>query len=335
MFRFRRLAASAALLTGLLLIPSAGRAAMFTGTLYYTNFNGGENVHSVNYSYDDVTKDLALSAPKGIAALGGADGIIFDGAGHLLVGGQGTGNVYRLNPDGTNIQHVLSGSGQSYHLALGPSGAQVYTSAFGGALDIVPLSPFANGTSHNVSGSDNGVTQLAFAAGKSFYDNSQPNGNGTFGTIDLNTFTTTRILNSELSIHGMVYDPFTGLITFFGAGAVGTVDPSLATNALIAASFKQRTGINFDFDQGAVDGHGHALIAGNGEITFIDYSQTGDITSPLNKVIIEGGFGGIDDVAPLVGLGAANVAPEPSALVLLATGAFGLFGYGWRRRRSA
>jgi hypothetical protein len=60
------------------------------------------------------------------------------------------------------------------------------------------------------------------------------------------------------------------------------------------ASLKQRTGVNSDFDS-AVDGHGHAFIAGNWQITFIDYSASGDITSAANTYI-KGGFGGIDDL---------------------------------------
>src|SRR5262249_44186297 len=152
-----------------------------------------------------------------------------------------------------------------------------------------------NGTVRTVTGGDTGVTQLAFAPnGKVFYDNGNPNGFGNAGLIDLSgssTVSTTRLLTNQVAIHGMIYDPFTGLITFFGDGAVGTMDPN-GTNAQMAASFKQRTGINSDFDQGAVDGFGHAFIAGNGQITFIDYSQTHDITSAANIVTIFSGFNG-------------------------------------------
>lgn len=326
---FRPLLAGA-VLTALLLVASPGRADTFNGTLFYTNFNGGENVNSINYAYDSTTQAVALSGQHGIAALGGADGIIFDASGqHLLVGGQGTGNVYRLNEDGTGVSSALSGSGASYHLALDPNGSSVYTSNFGGALDVLPINSttLSNGTSHTVTGGDPGVTQIAFANGQAYYDDSFPNGFGNFGTIDLNTYQTTRILTDQQSIHGMIFDPFTNKITFFGAGKVGTYDPT-------SGIFEQSGQINADFDQGAVDGHGHAFIAGNGEITFIDYSATGDITSSANVVRIISGFGGIDDLAPLVGPGSQAV-PEPSAVALLATGGLSLFGFCWRRRRVA
>ena len=77
-----------------------------------------------------------------------------------------------------------------------------------------------------------------------------------------------------------------------------------------------------DFDQGAVDGFGHALVAGSNSITFIDYHLSGDITHPDFTTSI-GGFGAIDDVAPLTGPG-SNPTPEPGTLLLLAAGIAGL-----------
>lgn len=336
----------------LLALASAGPAATFDGTLYYTNFTGGQNVWRVDFHYNDVTHVASLDPAVNLASTNGADGIIFSGPHTLLVGGQGSGNVYQLNLNATNTAVVgspLSATvpgGQSYHLALDPSGSKVYTSNFGGPLETLALTPnIHNGTQRSLVGSDTGMTQLAFAPnGRVFYDDGSPNGGGTAGLMgNLNgsgNVTTTRILNGQTSIHGMIYDPFTGLMTFFGAGAVGTLDPNAdptgGTSSAMAASFKQRTGINGDFDQGAVDGNGHAFIAGNGQITFIDYSQTHDITSVLNTVIIFNGFGGIDDLAPLVGAGSqTGVAPVPPAAALLATGCLTLFGYGWRRRKAA
>lgn len=333
MVRYRAILAGVMTLVGLVLIPSMSQATMFSGTLFYTNYAGAPNVNKISYSYDDVTTVLTMGASVGIASLPGADGIIFDGAGHLLVGGQGTGLVYKMNTDGTGLDSRASGASSSFHLTLALDGSKVYTSPFGGPLATVPLTPFSAGSTTGISGAESGVTQLVFNPGNgdSFYVTGAPNGFGNFGRIDIPTGATTRLLTGERSIHGVVHDGFTDLLTFFGAGAVGTVDPNAVSDAAIAASFKQRTGINFDFDQGSVDGLGHAFIAGNNQLTFIDYRATGDITSALNTVRIVSGFTFIDDLAPLSGAGSNNGVPEPGTLTMLL--GIGLSVAGWRRGR--
>ncbi|MEW9898523.1 PEP-CTERM sorting domain-containing protein [Chitinivorax sp. PXF-14] len=307
------------------------QATVFSGTLYYTNYNGGNNVNSVSYSYDDVANNAALGSANNIAALPGADGIIFAPNGNLLIGGAGTGFVYEVTTAGALVGSGAS-QGASYHLALDPSGNKVWTSNFGGALVDVPIAPLAAGTLHGLSGSDTGLTQVAFTPGGNvFYVNGSPNGFGNVGLLNMTTFATTRLYTSLLPAHGMIYDPYTSLITLFGDGAVGTID------ATTGGGLKTRSGINCDFDQGAVDGQGHALIAGCNSITFIDYRSSGDITDPTNPTYIFGGFGAIDDVAPLTGLGSNPTPtglPEPSTMLLAALGLLAL-GYLQRQRTPA
>jgi hypothetical protein len=301
---------------GLAAVTVAHADTVFNGTLYYTNFTGGANVNKVTYSYDQTTQSLTLGSATNIASTPGADGIIFDPAGNLLIGGQNTGHVYEVNPTTGTFTGVAPGSsGQSqdsYHLALDPTGTKFYTSNFGGALDTVALPFGTQGTTTAISGGDTGITQVAFAPnGNVFYDDSFPNCCGNVGLINLSTGVTTRLYTGVAPAHGLIYDPFTGLMTMFGAGYTGTVDQN-------GLSLKVSSQLNNDFDQGAVDGQGHALVAGNGEITFIDYSSSHDITHP-DKVIIETGFGGIDDVAPLVGAGSGGQVPEPGSIFLLGT----------------
>ncbi|MBS0260887.1 MAG: PEP-CTERM sorting domain-containing protein [Planctomycetes bacterium] len=299
-------------------------ASVFTGTLYYTHYTGGQNVWSVDYSYNDATHSVSLTNNQNLASVNGADGIIFAPNGNLLVGGQTNPNVHELTKTGTFVTDHSTNGEQSYHLALSPDGKTVYTSNFGGSLVSIVL---AGGTTvSSVTGDDSGVTQLAFANGKVFYDVGSPNGYGNAGIYDLATNTTTRTVSGQQAVHGMVYDSYTGKITFFGAGAVGTM------SAVDGSGFTQ-TDLGYgDFDQGSPDGKGHAFIAGHDSITFVDYSLSHDITNPDYSISI-GGFYGIDDLSPLSGLG-SNPVPEPSSLFVLGMCGIGLAVGACRRCRT-
>jgi len=314
-----------ALAAGLLLgwAPFA-HATVFTGTLYYTYSSGGENVDSVTYNYDDSTHSFGVGPINGIAALPGADGIIFDAHGNLLVGGQSSNKVFQITPTGVPVSNASSNT-SSFHLTLDPSGNKVYTSTFEGPLETLALTPTLNPAVQTaITGGDGSITQVAFGHGTVFYVNGSPNGNGNLGTINLSTGVTNRLYTGVAPAHGLIYDPYTDLMTMFGDGKTGTM------NATNGSGLQVSGPIACDFDQGAVDGHGHALVAGCNEITLIDYSVSHDITNP-DFVGFATGFDSIDDVAPLVGAGSQVGAPEPATLVLLGSG---LLGLGAIRRRS-
>jgi hypothetical protein len=317
----------AGLLLGAVLPYGGAQATVFSGTAYYTDYGNG-TVHSVTYSYDNVAQAFGVGVPNLVSSLPGADGIIFAPNGNILVGGQGAA-VYSVNPGNGSFTSASAGN-QSYHLTLAPNGQSVYTSPFGGPLANIPLSNFGTAnapTITNITGGDSGLTQLAFANAKTFYVNGQPNCCGNVGTIDLSTGVTTQLAAGVAAAHGIIFDPYSGLIDLFGGGNIATIDP---LSNLVSASVHP-AGAPGDFDQGAPDGLGHALIAGSGGLTFIDYEGTSILTP--NFVQFIGGFGNIDDIAPLAGSGSqVNPTPLPGALPLFA-GGLGVFGFIARRRR--
>jgi hypothetical protein len=49
---------------GLLGLMNARADQLFNGTLYYTNFTGGQNVNKITYSYDQPGKAICVTPPS-------------------------------------------------------------------------------------------------------------------------------------------------------------------------------------------------------------------------------------------------------------------------------
>ncbi|HEV3344414.1 MAG TPA: DUF4214 domain-containing protein [Pirellulales bacterium] len=265
--------------------------------LYYTTFSPG-TVNKVAVSLGQST--LTLGTPTPIVQNIPADGLIFLPNGDLLTANN-TASEINLH---TGAVTSVNGQGAE-HLALDPSGTKVWTSPQPGSLVELPINPLGNGIVHTLTGDDTTVTQLAFDnSGQVFYVSSGGGGFGSFGLIDLTTFTTRRIYSNLPSAHGISYDPFTGDLFLVGANSVTQIDP----NTLKIVSELDFPGSGFTFDQGANDGKGHLFAADNsGHLLAVDYSATGLVGNPRDFVATPFLVNALDDVAPLSGLGGAGI----------------------------
>ena len=238
----------------------------FLGTLYYTTFAAGTNLHRVDFNWDGSI--FALSNNTGLANLSGADGLLFGPNGNLLVGAQAN-NIIEVTPTGTVVTNRNPGGG-SFHLGLVEQlvhGNRVQREQRRlrqtHCISAVQLSAGrgcqANGFLYTVSGtntSDLDVRGVIFdPANNTWYYGTAGDGatNGEFGTVvfddTLHTASLTRLL-SNVPAHGLTYDPFTTDIIFSsdtlieqyraGTGVVSTIN----------------FGGDFQFDQTAVDGIG-------------------------------------------------------------------------------
>lgn len=113
-----------------------------TGTLYFTTFGGGNNVHKVTYDYN-LNVSFTLGSVVDLTPTPGADGILFDPLnGNLMVAGQSTGNLSEEAPSGGAVTSVNVGSaGQSYHLALTSNNGAVWNMANGQNAFISVVAP--------------------------------------------------------------------------------------------------------------------------------------------------------------------------------------------------
>jgi len=316
------------------------KAGPASETLYFTTYSGGEDVWQTTASYSgngtSGNGTFNPGTPTGVAAAPGADGIVLNpNNDQLLVGGQGTGNIYQVNPVGGAVTTLNAGM-TTYEITVDPSKNVVWGGGSeGGATTItsVPINPTGGApTVTPVTGSNNSVTHITFvpgqAAGIAYYTSGGDNGGGNFGTINLATGVTTAILTNVQYAHGMIYDPFTGDLIISGGNELAQIDPT--TNTVVSTAFFGSD----ELDQGSVDGEGHLYWADNGgNLVFIDYSNTGLIGDPTDFTSNNFYIGSLDDLAPLVGAGGTNPIPEPASLALLGAGVSGLAAF--RRRRQA
>jgi len=298
---------AAAFALALLAAPAA--AQILTKTITYSRFSGPpDNIKQAAFTYNATLGTTSFGARVSITSVPGADGILFSPDGHLIVGGQ-TDAVHRIDVGTGAFTTVTAGGVQSFHVMLDPSGLKVWTAGIPGFLADVPVLPsFLNGTPHPISGDDVVVTHLAFIGNQVFYTASLPSGLGNFGTLDINTFTTTRLAALVPWAHGMTLDCFTGDLIAYANNSVAQINPT--THAIVSLLDTSPLGA-LQLDQGTSDGIGHLYIASNtGHMLFLDITASGLVGSPLTFVDAPFLDDSIDDIAPDCGLGAPPSCPR-------------------------
>lgn len=330
-----RLPRPSRLIAGLTLafVGCCALAGPVSTTVYYTTYDGGNpDVWSTTMTYTGNGTAgngiFSSGSPTALASTPGADGIVLNpNNGQLLIGGQGTGKIYQVPTGGGSYSTLGAGMG-TYEITVDPSGNKVWgggSEGGAGTITSVPLNGSGGSlTLIPVSGSSSTVTHITFApglgVGLAYYTSGGDDGGGDVGIINLATGVTTALLSNVQAAHGMVYDPFSNSLIISGGNELAQY--SLSSNSVVSTAFFG----NDTLDQGAVDGKGHVYWAdNNGNLVFVDYSNTGMIGDSNNFTSNQYLAYELDDLAPLIGAGGtSNNTPEPGSLALLGIGLLAL-----------
>jgi hypothetical protein len=283
---------------------TTNKAHTFSGVLAYTRYNieqNGQLIHTPNnvnqVAYSYTNGKLTLSTSSNITTLAGADGIVTLPDGSLIVGGEGT--IWKVNPKtGAHQPANPGGSVVSDHVTYDKQKNVIWTSGDNPltTLSKVPVSPFGNGTPVQLKGDDTVVSAVAFDGSyNAYYTSSDIQGNGTFGVLNLTTFTTIRKISHLPAAHGIIYDPFTNTLLLAGANHITQIDPK--TFKIVSDWSAPTAYPGIQLDQDTTDGLGHVLVASNdGNLVFIDFSKTRKIAASTNYVSIQHLDTNLDDM---------------------------------------
>ena len=288
------------------------------GNLKYTTSAGGQNVWSIDFNSDGASF-INFMNDMNLCSTQGADGI----AGNpqnpdlLIVGGQAN-RINTCQISAPNAVTSIASLGSVFHLEVTDSTTVFGNAFFGSTLVSHTINPDGSlvgpGTLYTLSTApgcnqgDTVVTQLIDTPSGFFYAL-----NGIYGTLTFTGATTAEtcrlhgaggsLTNANLpGAHGGVYDLFTDSVITMGNNCLTQL------NAVTGAIIGSNCFAGGNFDQGTVDGQGHAYIAQNPNIFFLDYAASGLVNAPTfsTSTFVKNAM---DDVAPLVGEGSTDPCP--------------------------
>jgi hypothetical protein len=280
----------------------ASRPARADTILYATNLNGSALVKV------DVTTNTVTTITN---TPGQPDSLVFAPNNNIAYSLNSNGEVALYNLL-THTNTILAvGMTGPRDVALDPGGLSILVSNTGaGEIDRVPL---AGGAYTPLVTGFSSTDGIAYDASGSLFvvlnGNEIARINPTTGQI-LNTLT-----GFSNSLDGLTYDPYTGELWASSATGLWEVPTNLSTATSFASGSDK-------FDGLESDGHGNLFIA------FRTY-RVYQYNIPSNTLTPETFVSGLDDLAPITGLGSSPT-PEPSSVLLLGSG---LAALGTRLRK--
>jgi hypothetical protein len=252
-------------------VHPAAAATPATGRLYLSTIPGP--VYRVDYHYDGALA-LTLTEPELIATLPRGGGATLGPDARVYVASAGT--VHRIDPD-TGLVASVGAMNNGNTVTFDPARDVLWTGWKDTPISSMPWRPLGNGTPHVVVGDDAALTSIAFTpADGVFYGSGGESENGNFGRVDLETFTSQRLIAATWAT-GLVYDEFSGDLIAAGVGRATQIAPD-DPSVVVSSRDDSIGGENYLWL--AADGRGHLFGTRTGaaaRLVMIDYSGSGRI----------------------------------------------------------
>ncbi len=265
------------------------------GTVYLSKLNGV--LYRAGYVYDGAGQ-LTVLQPALVAFLprGGGTRVLPDA--RVAVVGAGTVSLldFARHSGRTSTANVNANA-----VIEDPVADKIWCGWKDATLSEVPTRPLAPGTPRVLIGDDTVATTLAFAPnGRVFYSTGGELESGALGTIDLTTYTTTRLYAAVFAT-SVYYDAFSG--TLITAG-LGRARQFLASPPYTMLSQRDDSGSGENYLGLVPTGDGHYIgtrSGGQARLVLLDMSAGGGLDAPTtlfaSTVIV-----GLDDLSGVAGV---------------------------------